>query len=338
MTSNLLEYIFWRLIALIPVVFGVLVITFIIGHIVPADPVHLFIGQEADQELIEQIKKDLHLDQPIWKQFYYYMNDILHGNLGMSWSTRNPVVVDLASRLPATFELITISLIVCVIIALPLGILAAIKRDTWVDHLARIISLLGVAMPGFWLALILIFIFFFKLDLLPPPIGRFSINTDFEQITGFYLIDTLIAGDFKAFKDVTLFLILPVAALSFRKMGQLTRLVRSTMIEALSSDYVQTALSQGLKKSLIYYRLALKNALLPPITQIAVIWGDLIGTAVIIEIVFAWPGVGNWSIDAALAGDFAPVQALAMIAAASNVIIFLITDILYTLIDPRIKF
>jgi len=331
-------FIFRRLVLMFPIIFGVLVITFIIGRVIPADPIYLFVGQEDDPAFIQGLREELGLDEPIWTQFYCYLKSFLKGDLGMCWSTRNPVTTDLGVRLPATFELIIVSLIVCVVLALPLGVLAAVKRDSISDHVSRVVSLAGVAIPGFWLGLLLIYLLFFKLHWAPPPMGRIGFRTQIDSVTGFYLIDALLAGDLRAFGEVWAYLALPVAALSLRKLAQLTRLVRSTMIEVLSSDYIQTAHSQGLKQRLINYRLALKNALLPPITQIGQMFGDLIGGAVIIELVFAWPGAGRWAITSALAGDFAPIQAFAVICAVARVFSFLLTDILYTIIDPRIRY
>jgi len=331
-------FILRRLLLVFPIMLGVLVITFAIGRIIPADPIYLFVGQETDRALIQAIREKLGLDQPIWTQFYRYLRDFLKGDLGMCWSTRNPVATDLARYLPATFELIIVSLIACVVLALPLGIFAAVKRDSLGDHVSRIVSLTGVAIPGFWLGLLLIYLFFFRLHWAPPPMGRIGLRTPIDSVTGFYLIDTLFAGDLGAFGKVWAYLALPVTALSLRKLAQLTRLVRSTMIEVLSSDYIQTARSHGLKQPLINYRLALKNALLPPITQIGQMFGDLIGGAVIIELVFAWPGAGRWAITSALAGDFAPIQAFAVICAVVRVLSFLVSDVLYVIIDPRIRY
>ncbi len=335
---NSFSYILRRLLALIPVAIGVLVIIFVIGRIVPADPLSFFIGQDSDQELIQRLTKELHLDDPIWKQFFYYLKDIQNGSLGMSWSTRNPVSFDLAQKLPATIELIAIGLFFTVIIAIPLGVVGAVKRDSYADHLSRFVALCGVSLPGFWVGLLLIFFLYFWLGWFPPPMGRIEMGMSVNQITGFYLIDTLIAGDLKAFGSVVSYLALPVCALAFRALAQLTRLTRSSMIEVLNSDYVMAARAQGLRPKMIHYKLALKNAMLPPVTQIGLLAGALIGNAVIIEIVFAWPGAGRWAVDAALAGDFAPVQAFAVIAAIARVLIFLVADVSYTKLDPRITF
>lgn len=335
---RILYFILRRLLMLVPIMFGVLVITFIIGHVIPADPVYLFVGQEGDPRLIAEVRAQLGLDKPLWTQFYIYLRNFVRGDLGLCWSTRNPVTVDLASRLPATFELIFVSVLVCVCLSFPLGVYAAVKRNAIGDHLSRVVSLLGVAIPGFWLGLLLIYLFFYKLRWAPPPMGRVGLRTDIQAVTGFYLIDTLLQGDLKAFGEVLGYLVLPVAAISLRKLAELTRLVRSTMIEVLESDYIQTARAQGIRKRLIHYRLALKNSLLAPITQIGQMLGDLVGGAVIIELVFAWPGAGRWAVTSALAGDFAPIQAVAVICAAARVASFLIADVLYVIVDPRIRY
>jgi len=331
-------FILRRLLLMIPIVFGVLVITFIIGRIIPADPVALLVGQEDDRATVERVRQELGLDQPLWTQFYVYIRNFARGDFGMCWSTRNPVVKDLAVFLPATIELVLVSMFFCIVLAVPLGVYAAVRKDTLGDHVSRVVSLFGVAIPSFWLGLLLIFVFFYLLRWAPPPMGRIGFRTSIDRVTGFYLVDSLLAGDLKAFGQTLSYLVLPVAAISLRKLAQLTRLVRSTMIEALSSDYIQTARSHGLRNRLINYRLAFKNASLPPITQIADMFGDLVGGAVVIELVFAWPGAGRWAVTSALAGDFAPIQAFAVICAVVRVITFLITDIMYAVIDKRIEY
>jgi len=222
--------------------------------------------------------------------------------------------------------------------AFPLGLYAAVKRDSIGDHFVRIISTVGVAVPGFWLALVLIYVFFYQLGWAPAPTGRIGVRTLVKPITGFYLLDTLLKRDWKTFGEVWAHLALPVAAISFRSIAHLTRLIRTSMLEVLESDFVQAEMAQGLSKRLIYYRLALKNALLAPITQIGEQFGTLIGGTVVIELIFAWPGAGRWAISSALAGDFAPIQAFTVICAIIRVLVFLITDIAYAVIDPRIRY
>jgi len=333
-----LKYILQRLVSVIPVVIGVIIITFIIGYVVPADPVHLFIGQDDDPAMIERVRQELGLDRPLYVQFSRYMVDFVQGDWGMSWSTRNPVMVDLQRRLPATAELILISLVVTVVLSFPLGVLSATRRDTFIDHISRLFALIGVAIPNFWLGLLLIFFLFATVSIFPPPMGRIAMGMEVDRVTGFMLIDTLLARDGRAFWSAATFLVLPVFTLAFSNLAQLMRLVRASMIEALASDYTTTARAQGLPAWLINSRLALRNSLLAPITQIGLIAGHLIGGAVIVEIVFAWPGVGNWAIDGALSGDFGPVRAVAILAAFTRVIIFLLVDVAYTIIDPRITY
>jgi len=338
MTWASLRYIARRLLISVPVLAGVLVVAFLIGHVIPSNPLHLFVGPDADEAYIERMRDELHLDDPVWVQFYAYVSGLAKGDWGMSWNTRNTVNNELARRLPATFELITLSLLVCVVLAIPLGVLAAVKRDTVLDHVSRAVSLVGVSMPSFWFGLLLIYVFFYLLRIAPAPMGRLSIGITIRRVTGFYLIDAALARDWSSFVETLRYLALPVIAVAFTKMAELTRLVRSTMIEALNSDYIETSRAQGLRRRLIYYRLALKNAIVVPLTQIGILYGALVGGVVIIELVFAWPGCGSWAINAALAGDFAPVQAFAVICAATRLMIFLVVDIIYVIVDPRIRY
>jgi peptide/nickel transport system permease protein len=336
---RLRRYIVQRLLLALPVMLGVLVLVFIVGRVLPGDPIHLLAGgQDVDEVLIKKIRHDLHLDVPLYQQFVYYIQDIARGDLGTSWSTGNPVIRDMAQRFPATLELTLLSLTLCLSVAIPLGVLAAVRRDTVFDHLARVVSLIGVAMPAFWLGIVLALLFYFALGWLPAPMGRLESHVlELKRITGLYLVDSLLQGDFRAFVSAARCLVLPVVALAMRDMAQLTRLTRSTMIEVLSSDYIQAARAQGLPNRLIHYRLALKNALLVPITQVGLIFGHLIGGSVLIETVFAWPGLGIWAVNGALARDFNPVQGFAVFAALMQVLIYLTVDLVYFAVDPRIK-
>jgi peptide/nickel transport system permease protein len=333
-----LQFIAQRILTLIPVILGVIVVTFVIGYVVPADPVYLFIGQDDDAATIERVRSELGLDQPVHVQFFRYVRDFVRGDWGMSWSTQNPVMFDLQRRLPATAELVLVSLLITIVFAFPFGVISATWRDTLPDHISRVVSLIGVAIPNFWLGLLLIYFLFATIPIFPPPMGRVAMGTNVEFVTGFMLIDTLLAGNRAAFWSAVSHLVLPVFTLAFSNLAQLMRLVRASMIEALAADYTTAARAQGLRGTLINGRLALRNSLLAPVTQIGLMAGHLIGGAVIIEIVFAWPGMGSWAIDGAMAGDFGPVRALAVLAAFTRVIIFLLVDIAYTVIDPRISY
>jgi peptide/nickel transport system permease protein len=334
---KLLMYLIRRLLYLVPVLLGVVMLVFFIGRILPGDPVYLFLGQEVDQATIDQITKELGLDQPIWVQFKLYIQGLLRGDLGMAWHTRNPVVVDIKQRFPATLELTTISLLLCVFIAIPLGVIAAVKRDGLLDHVCRVLSLVGVAMPSFWLGLLAIYFGFYKLGFFPPPLGRAGIGFRPPGITGLFTVDTLLVGDITGFWMAVRFLALPVISLALINMAPLTRLTRSSMIEVLQSDYIKAAQAAGLRERVVQYRFALKNAIIAPITMLGMMYGRLLGGAVIVETLFAWPGIGMWAVNAAKASDYAPVQAVALLAATIKVIVFLVLDLVYFALDPRIR-
>lgn len=337
--TKLLVYIVQRLLLAILVMVGVLLITFVAARLLPTDPIHLILPErELTRENIDRVTRELGLDRPVYEQFVLYLGNVLRGDLGHAYHTGNPVISDIKRIFPATFELTTISLIVTVILAIPLGVWAAIRRDGLGDHIARITSLFGVAMPGFWFGLLLIFFLYYHLGISPAPMGRLPIGISVERVTGIYTIDALLAHDMVAFWATVKQLTLPVLALSIRSVAILVRLTRSSMIEVLNADFIRVARAQGLRSRLIHYRLGLKNALLSPVTMIGHQYGTLLSGVAVIEVVFAWPGLGRWSVNAALSGDYAPVQAFAMLAAGLRVIIFLLVDMIYFLLDPRIRY
>ncbi|MDR7555487.1 MAG: ABC transporter permease [Armatimonadota bacterium] len=335
---RLLKYTVKRLLFLAPVMLGVLVVTFIVARILPADPIYLLVPADADKITVDAVRRELGLDKPVYAQFIGYLKGVVRGDLGTSIHTGNPVTADIRHRFPATLELTLLGLALCVFVSIPLGVFAAVRRDGLVDHVARIVSLVGVSLPSFWLALLLVYLLFFKLGWAPPPLGRGPVGFSPPTITGMYSVDTLLAGDWQGFLVVLRYLALPVISLALINMAPLTRLTRSSMIEALGSEYVRFALAAGIPKRTIYFRLALKNALLPPITLLGIIVGFLLGGAVIIETIFAWPGLGLWAVNAAMQSDYAPVQAFALLAAGVKVIVYLLTDLVYFAIDPRIRY
>jgi len=336
---KLLSYILRRLLYLIPVLLVVVTLVFFVGRVLPGDPVHLVLGrQDMDEVALRAAIKELGLDKPLWEQFKDYIEGLLHGDLGMSWHTRNPVSRDIAARFPATLELTTVALAICVFIAIPLGVIAAVRRDGLLDHSCRMVSLVGIAMPSFWLALLLIYVGFFKLRWFPPPMGRVPIGFDCPNVTGMFLIDTLLSGNVAGFFTAFKYLLLPVISLTLINMAPLTRLTRSTMIEVLQSDYIKAAQAAGLGERIIQYKFALKNAIIPPITMLGMMYGRLLGGAVIVELLFAWPGLGLWAVNAAKASDYAPLQALALLTAFIRVVVFLILDLVYFALDPRIRY
>jgi len=334
----MLRYIAKRLLFLLPVLLGVLVVTFIIARVLPGDPLHLMLGQEVDDALIEQVRHEMGLDRPIWTQFWLYVTGLLRGDWGMAWHTGNPVLFDIKHRFPATFELVTVGLFLSVAVSIPLGVIAAVRRDGLIDHLCRGFSLLGVSLPSFWLGLLLIYFFFYKLGWFPPPLGRAPVGFEIQRITGLYLVDTLLQGNFRGFLTCLHYMVLPVTTLAMINMAPMARLTRSSMIEVLGSDYIQAARAAGIPGRVVVFRLALKNALLAPVTMIGIIYGLLLAGTVIAETIFAWPGIGSWAVNAASANDYAPLQGFALLAAFFRVVIFLLTDLAYFWIDPRIRY
>lgn len=336
---RLLRYVGKRLLYLIPVMLGVLLVTFFVARVLPTDPVYVLLPRDnVDQAMIDQIRRELGLDKPVIVQFGIYVQQLLKGDLGDSFHTGNTVLQDLRQRMPATVELTTIALLLCAFVSIPLGVMAAVRRDGLLDHVGRGLSLVGVAMPSFWLGLMLVYFLFFKLDWFPPPLGRAPIGFDVPAVTGMYTVDTLLAGDWKGFFSAVHYLALPTITLAAVNMAPLARLTRSSMIEVLGSEYVRTARASGVSEFMINYRLALKNALLAPVTMLGQIYGNLLGGTVIIELIFAWPGLGQYAVNAAAQGDYAPVQAFAILAASARVLVFLLTDLIYFTIDPRIRY
>jgi ABC-type dipeptide/oligopeptide/nickel transport system permease component len=336
---RLLTYALRRLLLLVPVLFVALFLTFALTRIVPGNPIDRVAGPYVTDERRAELKREAYLDRPFYTQFAYYLRDLAHGDMGTSYTTAQDVTKDLRDRFPATFELVTYAMLLAIGMALPLGIAAALKRDSWIDNVARVLSVLGVSMPIFWLGLILLYVFFFKFGWLPGPVGRTGAATRFStDITGILTIDSLLKGDFDLFWNAVKALVLPVTTLAFVAMAPIARLTRATMAEVLESDYVRTARSLGLPFRTVVMRHALKNALIPIITVIAAVYGYALGGEVLVEIIFAWPGLGNYSYHAILNSDFPAIQGFVLLVTLLYMLIYLTLDIVTALLDPRVKF
>jgi peptide/nickel transport system permease protein len=284
------------------------------------------------------MKHKAYLDRPFYTQFALYVRDLVHGQLGVSYTTAQDVSKDLKQRFPASFELVTYAMLLAVLMAVPLGIAAAIKKDSVIDHVARIVSVSGVSMPIFWLGLILLYLFFFKWSWLPGPVGRTgSASSEFHTITGFLTLDTLIKGDFGMFWQVVKALILPCVTLGFVAMAPIARFTRATMAEVLESDYIRTTRSLGLPFRVVL-RHGLKNALIPILTIIAAVYGYALGGEVLVEIIFNWPGLGLYSYNAILSSDFPAIQGFVLLVTLIYMLIYLLLDLLTAALDPRVKF
>ena len=334
---RLLQYVAKRLLQLIPVLLGVSIIIFIISHVLPGNPVYVFVGLETTPEQIEEITKRLGLDKPLHEQYFIWLGNVLRGDLGESWFTSEPVAQDLIRRFPATFELTTAALVLAIAIGVPLGVLSAVYRNSWIDNFSRGITLVGVSVPSFWLGLILIYVLFYLLRIFPPPSGRIGLLVSPpDRITGLYLVDSILTGNWKAFSSSAQHLALPVMTEALVALAPITRLMRSSMLEVLGSEYIQAARANGVPERQIYFRDALRNALLAPLTFVALVYGNLLGGSVVIERIFSWPGIGRYALESIVVKDYNAVQGFVLMAAVLYVLVFLIVDILYFVIDPRI--
>ena len=272
------------------------------------------------------------------EQFVVYVGDLLSGNLGTSLSTGQPVVAEIATRLPASAELTLVALGVSAGIAIPLGVLAAVKQGSWIDHLCRIVTTAGVSLPVFFTGLLFAYVFYYLLQIAPAPTGRLDIFVSPPtHITGFYLIDSALTGNGEAFWGSLRQLALPAAAMAIFSLAPLARMTRGSMLAVLSSDFVRTARASGLAPRTVVFTYAFRNAVLPVITTLGMVFSFLLGANVLVETVFAWPGIGLYAVNALITSDYAPVQGFVLTMAVLYIALNLVIDILYGLVDPRVR-
>ena len=326
-----------RLLGLMPTLAGVALATFVLTRILPGDPAVLFTSSPtADAATIQAVRVSLGLDQPLWRQFLIYLVHLLHGDLGQSISTGQPVLNDLLARLPASAELTVAAFILAVAIAVPLGIAAALRPNSVVDHLCRLISTAGVSLPTFVTGLLLIYVFYYILHVSPEPMGRLDpFLSAPPAITGFFTIDALLAGDGEAFRSAAAQLVLPAATMAIFALAPLARMTRAAMLGALGSEFIRTARANGLGWRRIVLSYALRNAMLPIVTALGMVFSYMLGANVLVEKVFAWPGIGSYALDSLLSLDYAPVQGFMLAMATIFVLVNLVIDLLYAVIDPR---
>lgn len=328
-----------RVLSALPSVIGVIIVTFLLTRALPGDPAAYFAGPAATPQAIEEIRRSLGLDKSLPEQFIVYLADLVQGDLGNSVATGQPVLTEILSRLPASLELTLSGLLVSVLIAVPLGVLAATRPGSLIDHACRVITTAGVSLPAFFTGLLLVYVLYYQLGWAPAPLGRLDIFYSApDRITGFYLIDALLAGEGEVFVAALKQLILPVAALALFTLAPLARMTRAAMLEVLGSDFVRTARASGLSKTKIVYVYAFRNAMLPVITTLGMVFSFLLGANVLVEKVFSWPGIGTFAIEALIASDYAPIQGFVLTMALMYVGLNLAIDILYILIDPRVGF
>jgi peptide/nickel transport system permease protein len=327
-----------RMLLVIPNLIGVVIITFFLTRALPGDPAAYFAGPAATKEAIEQVRAKLGLDKPLVVQFGQYVSDLGHLNLGNSLTTGQPVLTELKNRLPASAELTLFGLILSMVIAVPLGILAAVRQGSWIDHTCRVVVTTGVSLPVFFTGLLLVYAFYFRLGWAPAPLGRLDVFFSAPpQVTGFYLIDSLLNRDLATFRASLSQLLLPGFTLCIFSLAPIARMTRASMLAVLASDFVRTARASGLKSRTVIVTYAFRNAMLPVVTTLGMVFSFLLGANVLVEKVFAWPGIGSYAVEALIASDFAPVQGFVLTMAIMYVALNLAIDMLYGVIDPRVR-
>jgi dipeptide transport system permease protein len=334
----MLHLILRRSLIAIPSLIGVVIVTFLLTRALPGDPAAYFAGPAATQEAIEQIRVSLGLDKPLPDQFLRYVADLARGDFGSSLTTGQSVAHEIRTRLPASAELTIIGLLLSVALALPLGILAATRPGSWIDHVCRVVTTAGVSLPVFFTGLILVYVFYYLLGWSPAPLGRLDIFYSAPpHVTGFYLVDSLLARDLETFRAAASQLILPALTLAIFSLAPIARMTRASMLAVLASDFVRTAKASGLSGYRVIVTYAFRNAMLPVITTLGMVFSFLLGANVLVEKVFAWPGIGSYAVEALIASDFAPVQGFVLTMAVMYVALNLVIDVLYGIIDPRVR-
>jgi peptide/nickel transport system permease protein len=331
-----LRFIVRRLILLVPILLGLSILVFLWIRALPAGPAESLLGERATPEAIEQIEEQYGLDRPIHVQYWRYLKTVGSGDLGTTIRTRRPVTDELQERFPATIELAFAALFFATLLGIPLGFVAAKRYGTWVDHSSLVVSLIGISIPVFFLAILLKYVFAVKLGLL-PTVGRISVLIDLEHPTNFYTVDALLAGDLEAFWDVIKHLMLPAIALGSIPLAITARITRAAVLDVQNEDYVRTARAKGMSPRIVDSRHIFRNALLPIVTIIGLQMGLLLSGAVLTETVFAYPGMGTWLVEAIRQRDFPVLQGGILFVSLVFVLVNLLVDISYALINPKIR-
>ncbi|QQP92382.1 ABC transporter permease [Skermanella sp. TT6] len=317
---------------------GLLLVTFLIGRVVPIDPVLAAVGDRANAETYERMRQELGLDLPLWQQFGLYVADVARGDLGTSVLTSRPVLEDVARVFPATLELATAAVIIGVVLGIPAGVMAAVHRGRWPDHLVRVLGLVGYSVPVFWLGLVGLLLFYAKLDWAPGP-GRLDVFYDglVDPVTGILTVDALLAGETEIFWNALSHLVLPASILGYFSIAYISRMTRSFMLDQLRQEYITTARVKGLSEARVVWRHALGNIAVPLITVVALSYATLLEGSVLTETVFAWPGLGQYITNSLLSADMNAVLGGTLVVGAVFIGLNLLSDLLYRLLDPRAR-
>jgi peptide/nickel transport system permease protein len=332
----MLAHIIRRILLLFPTLLGISIIIFLMMHITPGDPAELLLGERATEPALEALREHLGLNEPLYVQYGMFLKRLMKGDLGETIWTRQKVWIEVKQRFPATIELSIAAMLISSVLGVILGIISATKQYSLFDYLSMLGALVGVSMPIFWLGLVLMLIFSLHLGWFPMS-GRLSVGIDLDPITNFYILDALLTKNWAAFKDALWHITLPAFTLSTIPMAIVARMTRSSMLEVLRQDYIKTARAKGLSPGIVILKHALRNALIPVITVIGLMFGILMAGAILTETIFAWPGVGKWLYDAVLQRDYMVIQGGTLFVAAIFVIINLVVDILYAVINPKIS-
>jgi peptide/nickel transport system permease protein len=335
---RILAYILKRLGYLVPVLIGVTLLVFFISHAIPGDPARMMAGQKASRQAVENLRRSMGLDRPLPEQYVRFLWGLFHGDLGTSIRNQRPVLDDLADFFPATLELTLSSMILCIAVGLPLGIISAVRRNRPVDHISRVFSVFGVSMPVFWLGLMLLLLFYRNLGWLPGS-GRLDVAINPPpHVTGLYLIDSLLEGNWSTFVNALRHILLPSFCLSYVYLAIITRIVRSSMISVMGQDYITTARANGLSESTVILKHSLKNSLIPTVTITGLSIGELFGGAILTETIFNWPGMGKYVVDSVNFLDFPAIMGFTLVVSFAYVMINLLVDVLYGFLDPQIQY
>lgn len=329
------SFVIRRLLPLPLVLLGVTMLIFVISYVMPGDPVALELGEQATPAQRQQMRIQLGLDQPLPVQYLRYLNGVIHGDLGISIVTKRAVLYDLQKALPASLELTTFAVIIAVAIGIPLGVTGAVYANRWPDYVSRVVSIVGVSMERAWTAVLVQLVIATAIGF--PVIGRIT-GTAPPERTGFFLIDSLLAGDIGRFGNSLQHLILPAVALSFGTLAQVARITRSRMLEERSKEYIVANVAQGLPSWLITYKYMLRNALTVTLTVIGLSYGALLGNAFLVELVFGWPGIGQYGVAAILNNDLPAIAGVTLVMGSAFVIANTVIDILYAYVNPRIRY
>ncbi|MBI3961447.1 MAG: ABC transporter permease [Deinococcus sp.] len=332
------RYLLRQLVAMLPTLVGITLLTFIISHVAPADPVRFAAGPHATQEQVEQLKRYFGVDQPLHLQYLNYLRGLLGGDWGRSIRSKQPVLADLARYFPASLELVGAAIFLAVLLGVPLGVVSALRRNSLVDNLARVVAVAGVALPAFWLGLLLQLTLAFQWQLF-PAVGRYSPELGRPAaITGIYTLDALLNGNWTAFSDTLRHLALPAFTLAVNPLATITRMTRASMLEVLSRDYIKTARASGLAPWTVITKYALKNAMIPTTTMIGLNVGWLLAGSFLVEAVFSWPGIGLYTVESSFYSDFQPIMGSTLVIGLTFLLVNLAVEALYGLLDPRIRY